>query len=184
MAIDEASRTAIAGAAEALRRDICDAKPRVSWARPAGWHVTLKFFGDVASERLAALSGVLETAARGVARFELVLRGLFGFPPRGRPRALVIGIRDDGSSTRLAEAIDAGAHLLRFEREARAYLPHLTVARLRDANASRVVAEVVGPYREMQFGTVAVEEIGLYESVLDPGGAIYRRVEAFPLAAR
>jgi 2'-5' RNA ligase len=93
----------------------------------------------------------------------------------------VVGVTDDGSAARLASAIDTGATALGFESESRDYVPHLTVARLRDAGAARSADDLVKAHGDVAFGAVPVKEIGLYESVLDRNGAIYRRVEAFQL---
>jgi len=157
-------------------------RARISWARPEGWHVTLKFLGDVAEGRLEAVRTALASAVRGAGRFELLLRGLSGWPRGNRARVLAVGVQDDGNSARLACGIDEELEPLGFARETRDYVPHLTVARLRDAAAARVIARVAAPFEETLFGTMPVEQMGLYESVLGPDGAKYRRLEEYALA--
>jgi 2'-5' RNA ligase len=118
---------------------------------------------------------------RGVGCFEIRLRGLAGWPRGDRARVLAVGVEDAGQSARLARGIDDALEPLGFARETRDYVPHLTVARLRDGAATRAIASATTPFEETLFGTMPVERMGLYESVLEPDGAKYRRIEDYAL---
>jgi 2'-5' RNA ligase len=180
--IDEECRQAVRRAVDEVRPMTAVSRARISWARPEGWHVTLKFLGDVAGNRLEAVGCALGSAVRGAGRFELLLRGLMGWPRGSRARVLAVGVEDAGSSARLARNIDAALEPLGFARETREYIPHLTVARLRDGAAARAIADATAPFEEKLFGAMPVERMGLYESVLGPDGAKYRRIEEYSLA--
>jgi 2'-5' RNA ligase len=179
--IDEERRQAVRRAVDEVRPMTTVAGARISWARPAGWHVTLKFLGDVAESGLDGVRGALATAVRGIGGFEIRLRGLAGWPRGSRARVLAVGVEDAGHSARLACGIDDALEPLGFARETRDYVPHLTVARLRDGAAARAVARATQPFEETIFGTMPVERLGLYESVLEPDGAKYRRIEDYAL---
>ena len=180
--IDEERRQAVRRAVDEVRPVTTVSRARISWARPEGWHVTLKFLGDIAESRLEAVRGALAAAVRGVGRFDLLLRGLAGWPRGDRARVLAVGVEDGGNSARLAHGIDDVLEPLGFAREERDYVPHLTVARLRDGAAARVIARATAPFEEKLFGAMPVERMGLYESVLGPDGAKYRRIEDYALA--
>ena len=45
--VPAAVKTQLAAAQEELRREL----PRARWTRPDGWHLTLKFLGEVAAPR-------------------------------------------------------------------------------------------------------------------------------------
>jgi len=160
---------------------------KITWTRPSGWHVTLKFLGEVADDRLAAVRASLSAAIAGFERFEMTLTGIYGFPTGRAPRALVVGVCDGGRSTKLAERIDASLASLGFEREARPYVAHVTLARLRDRVAARTIGgaiKMTAPLSEQDaaaFGTATVERIGLYESRLERDGAHYTELEHFAL---
>jgi 2'-5' RNA ligase len=65
---------------------------RASWTRDENLHLTLKFFGDVAVNRVDTLSQVLMRALAQTTEFDLVFEGCGVFPPRGKPNVLWIGI--------------------------------------------------------------------------------------------
>lgn len=179
--IDEERRQSVKTAVDEVRPAATAAGARISWARPEGWHVTLKFLGDVSESRLEAVRGALASAVSDVARFELALRGLSAWPRGDRARVLAVGVEDDGNSSRLAQEVDDALEPLGFARETREYVPHLTVARLRNRAAARVVASAARPFEETPFGTMPVERMGLYQSVIGPDGAKYRRIGDYAL---
>lgn len=180
--IDEERRQAVRRAVDEVRPAATVSRARISWARPEGWHVTLKFLGDVSETRLAAVRGALSSAVGGVSCFEIALRGLSAWPRGDRARVLAVRVEDEGNSGRLAQGVDDALEPLGFAREMREYIPHLTVARLRNSAAGRAVASAARPFEETLFGTMPVERMGLYQSVLGPDGARYRRIEDYALA--
>ena len=76
--IDEERRQAVRRAVDEVRAMTTVAGARISWVRPAGWHVTLKFLGDVADSGLDAVREALATAVRRRDCDEIRLRGLAG----------------------------------------------------------------------------------------------------------
>src|SRR5919202_5112379 len=82
--------------AEHVRR-LRDGFPRVraSWERPEKLHITLKFLGEIEPSRVEALSLAAERAARQINSFTLSIEGAGAFPPRGLPRVLWLGIKDE-----------------------------------------------------------------------------------------
>jgi 2'-5' RNA ligase len=71
---------------------------------------------------------------------------------------------------------------LGFEREARRFSPHLTIARVRDHDGWPVFARRLESWREREFGEHDVESIALYESKLGTDAARYSVLRRFPLA--
>ncbi len=184
--IDETIRVRIEAVVARLRSAIegdRDETGRISWTRPSGWHVTLKFLGEVAEERFAGIGDALSAAVAGFERFEMALVGLHGFPAGPAPRAIVVGVSDGGRSAALAARVDGELETLDFPREERAHVAHLTLARLRDRAAARSAraALEIQDGREV-FGTLRVERVELYESLLGPQGSRYRQLMGLALA--
>lgn len=154
------------------------------WVRPEGTHLTLKFLGETPAERVPAIREAL-AAAQGVAAFRLALGALGTFGNRRGPRVLWLDI--GGEVQRLRELqivveralVEAG-----FAPEEREFSPHLTLARVRQpprpGTAERVsqALEAVAPPR----AEFEVREVLLMRSTLQPGGAAYERLAAFPLS--
>lgn len=105
--------------------------PRLRWTPPANWHLTLRFLGNVPESRCAEVAGALGAVA--FAPVPLALGRIGTFPARGEPRVLWLGLaRGTAECARLAEAVDAALAPLGFPREARPFVPHLTLARVRE----------------------------------------------------
>jgi 2'-5' RNA ligase len=126
--VDDAARAAVVAATADLRRALGDA---ARWTDPDTVHLTLRFLGDVAADRLAALRSGLDAAAGRCAPVELRLVGAGAFPPRGRPRVFWIGIDPTPGLAELHARVDDACAAAGLGREARPFRPHLTVARAR-----------------------------------------------------
>jgi 2'-5' RNA ligase len=142
----------------------------------ASLHVTLAFLGWKEEASVAPLAELVETCggeAGGVAGLAL------GEPlwlPRRRPRVLAVALEDrhgqlGALQARLVEQLVAGGW---YEREARPYLPHVTVARVRRGAA--MPTSEAPPLASPPFDGAAVV---LYRSHLASAGARYE-----PLAVR
>ena len=93
---------------------------RARWVRPEGMHLTLKFLGRLASEKVDAVTAILDTVAGHYAPLQLTARGLGGFPHRSRPRVLWAGI--EGENERLGclqQVIETGLAPLGWPKEKR-----------------------------------------------------------------
>jgi 2'-5' RNA ligase len=174
VAIDLATgvRAAIARAQTRVRTAAAHADVR--WVDPAQFHLTLRFLGAVAGERVPAVSAALETAVAGSPPLALAAAGLGGFPSLKRPRVLWAGITAGVPDlVRLAAAIDRGLAPLGFPPEVRPFRGHLTIGRVRSPRGGGELAAAVGAAGAPEFGSWTVPEVVLYESRLRPAGAVY-----------
>jgi 2'-5' RNA ligase len=97
--------------------------PGATWVAPERLHVTLAFHGEVSDRAAARLADRLSVAAQRVPAFSLRVEGGGAFPRPDRPRVLWAGVTGDlDPLTMLALAVGAEAP----------YVPHVTVARIRD----------------------------------------------------
>jgi 2'-5' RNA ligase len=154
------------------------------WVRPQGIHLTLKFLGETPAGRVAAITNALAGAIRGRRRFRLALGALGTFGGQRRPRVLWLDITGDIERLReLQAAVEEALVEVGFPPEERDFSPHLTLARVpqpgRPGTAERIAQalESVAPPRA-EFD---VREVVLMRSTLQPGGAVYERLAAFPL---
>ena len=156
----------------------------LSWVRPEGIHLTLRFLGDMDERQIEPLTNVLKAAAATVPVFRLELRGLGGFPTPARTRVLWLGLTGD------AEAISALHHLqatieqevvgLGFAGEERAYTPHLTLARVRNRAVSGPLAKLIMKEQDRMVGELRAGSVELIKSELRPSGALYSSLVEVP----
>jgi RNA 2',3'-cyclic 3'-phosphodiesterase len=169
-----AVRELVAGRSARLREEF--PRVRASWVRAESLHLTLKFVGEVEPRRVEELSAAAARAADGAGAFELTLAGAGTFPPHGPPRVLWLGVADaSGGLSRLQRRLEDECAAAGFEREARPFSPHLTLARPRDPRAAR---DLAAAHREAPFEpqTFTVGELVVMESQLGPGGSRYTPV--------
>jgi 2'-5' RNA ligase len=152
--------------------------PGARWIDPENYHVTLRFIGDIEDGMAHEVASVLERVVRK--SFDLRLDGLSSFGGR-KPRAVVASVAP------VPELLDLQAELERLmqrvglQPEGRKYIPHVTLARLRESS-SRQVADYLserGSFRSQPF---RVDRFVLFSSRASVGGGPYVVEEAFPLA--
>ena len=151
--------------------ELARALPSVKWSRKVeNLHVTIKFLGKVAEERLGEVGAALARAVGGLGRFGLEVRGVGAFPSPRKASVIWIGV-DDGAGrlAGIARAVEETAAALGVgEREPRPFRGHVTVGRAkgRDAVDAR---SALAPLADRSFGALEVGELHLYESVLGKG---------------
>lgn len=106
---------------------------RASWSRPENIHLTLKFLGELQITKVKIFSDAVERTTKAFAPFTLGIGQPGTFPPHGSPRVLWIGLEDlSGNLAELHARLEAEAEKVGFEKERRAFHPHLTLARFRE----------------------------------------------------
>lgn len=147
------------------------------WVRPEGLHVTLKFLGNVMDEKRPAI----EDRLRGIraSTLSLGVQHVGVFPNPKSPKVLWVGIEAGPELAALAQQVDTAMAPLGFEREKRAYTPHVTLARFNDPKKVNVSSTLSAT--EASFGTMTATEFHLYESHLSPKGSRYTKLASVPL---
>lgn len=168
-------RQALARVQQELQRQL---PPKVvRWTKPDGVHLTLKFLGDAPEPRVAAISEGMAAAAAGFQPFELRVASLGCFPNPRKARVLWVGMPDVPKPLAgLQRAIDLQMARLDFPRETRPFGPHLTLGRVNDrisAAERQAVGNLLSNTHVDDLGTMPVEEVVLFKSDLQPGGASY-----------
>lgn len=174
--LPEEARTHLVQLAEDLKSKISKA----SFTRPENLHITLKFLGEVGEKHVVDLIESLVTVRVGGAV------GIFAdkiecLPNRGPVRIVAAGF--GGSLTglnALHAAVEQQCRRLGFERENRAYRPHVTLARARPtlpANVRRLTAALP----QFSGPPFRVTEFSLIRSRLEASGALYEEIERFRL---
>ena len=156
---------------------------RLRWVRPEGIHLTLKFLGATLAELLPGIEAALGRAVKGVAQHELEL-GELGTFGGSRPRVVWVDLRGDRDSVReLQERTETALNGLGYEREARGWSPHLTLARVRPETAREVARALAAALDGVRVPAVVipVREVSLMRSTPRPSGAVYERIAAVPL---
>ena len=84
----------------------------------------------------------------------------------------------------LAQQIDARMEQIGFEKEKRAFRPHLTLARARDMRIHSSLVTASEKYTTHDFGSFTVDRFYLFQSTLKPTGAVYNKLQQYLLEPR
>jgi len=171
--ISVAAANTLAGCVETLARRARDAAVDLRWVAPANYHVTLAFLGWTGVDALGPVCDALGAATAGLDRITFRTSRLGAFPSFDKASVLWAGIEDGAALGRLAQSIGEAVAGLGFERDARPFHPHVTIARLPSARALR---DVVLPMAEQMFGDTRIDSVTLFESETNSSGSIYREL--------
>lgn len=173
--IAPAIRDRIAEFVSHLKPNLANAR----WSRPEGLHITLKFLGNVPDEKRSAIEDTL--CGITAQSFSLSVCDAGVFPNAKSPRVLWVGLDAPNALAELAGQIDAAMFALGFEREKRAFTPHITLARFSDRSKKSDVIAALASTPKAGFGTMTATEFHLYESKLSPQGSRYLKLATFAL---
>jgi 2'-5' RNA ligase len=154
-----------------LRKEVPDAA--ASWSRVENIHLTLKFFGNVEVDRIAKISAAATRTTEQFSTFEIEVGKTGVFPRPSRAQVLWIGVNDpSGNLSALQKTFETECAAAGFEKEDRAYRPHLTIARLRKPESARRLAET---HLNMNFEPIAVKlnDLIIFRSELSSKGSRY-----------
>lgn len=147
------------------------------WLDEDQLHLTLRFIGEIgphAADDVHAALGAIHHPG-----FEIALDGIGSFDRKGGLTTLWAGVTPHEPLKALHNKIDQACMRAGLEPERRAFLPHITLARLgRGAGPIRHLLESAGAASGPAF---AVEDFCLYESALTPEKAVYSVVERYRL---
>jgi RNA 2',3'-cyclic 3'-phosphodiesterase len=174
----DSDRARIHEAAQPLR----ESGVPVQWLDPDRYHLTLKFLGDVRGERLSGLQKAVGRVSGATRAFTLRLQGFGAFPTIRRPQVIWLGADPTPALRCLKQDLEWGLASHGFERETRAFHPHVTLGRSR-------VEEGAGSFRGLDDLAASldfvldlpVSSVDVVRSHLKKQGNRYTILERLPL---
>ncbi|HET6521839.1 MAG TPA: RNA 2',3'-cyclic phosphodiesterase [Geminicoccaceae bacterium] len=147
------------------------ALPDVRWLPPEQWHLTLRFIGEVEG---GVLYDVGEALAEVPGRpFDLRLKGIGHFPPRGEPKVLWAGVERNAELTALKRRIDRALRDAGLPPDPRRFAPHVSLARFRQLPPPNRLGAYLMRHSLFQGEPFPVSGFRLYSSVLRPDGPVH-----------
>ncbi|MEP7066371.1 MAG: RNA 2',3'-cyclic phosphodiesterase [Gemmatimonadota bacterium] len=175
--LDPRERRAIRQATAEMRTAASAAK----WVAEDNLHLSMKFFGEQPDAAPAALCELLAPMAAAHQPFDLRVSGLGAFPNLRTPRVVWMGVQHDPRLELMHHDVEATCAANGYPLDARAFRPHITIARVREelplanARALALAARAV-----VYKGIQQVSALSLIESTLGPGGPRYTKVASIP----
>ena len=160
--------------------DVMDGIVGARWQDDDQLHLTMRFIGAVerpeAEDVAAALAAVRAPAPT------VTIAGVGQFGARGRSEALWAGLAPHEPLAALHRKVDQALVRIGLEPERRAYLPHITLARLsRELRAGLEVDAWLARNAGFSSAPFTLPHLILYESHLGRSGASYEPIARWPL---
>jgi len=155
----------------------------IRWVKVGNIHLTVIFIGDMATEHLDPMGKSISEVCQEHDPLNIAINGAGVFSSRRNPRVLWIGL--DGEIDRMAAFRDALQKKLKpygIKKEKRPFNPHLTLGRFRKGAKSGVhLDNLLLAYKDLTGPACTLRELALFKSDLKPGGAVYTKLNAWPL---
>lgn len=148
------------------------------WVAAESTHLTLKFIGEVSEQRRDEVDAAL--AGLSWKEFPVSVKGVGFFPGTRSPRVFWAGLHAS-TMEGLTQEIDARLERAGFDREKRAFRPHITLARSKTGRLESTLVSAAEKFAETDFGLFTADRCFLYQSTLKPAGSVYTKLKEYML---
>ena len=147
----------------------------IKWVPVDNFHVTVTFLGEQLESDIPKLLEALQKVCANFAPFQLKIEDVGAFSNEHDARVLWLGVQNKRYLGEFKAALDEELNKddLLNHLEEREYRPHLTFGRLRNPKS---VKDMISPFKRKSFGKIQVDEIILYESILQGAFPVYKPV--------
>lgn len=159
--------------------EIQNGLPEARWIEARNMHLTLCFLDDVEDDLAEEVDAGLDAIT--LPPFDMVLGGVDCFKSRNRVRAVWIGAELVPALKLLQAKVEAAVRQVGLEPEHRKFIPHVTLARLKNQPLERV-QPYLEQHQAVRLPAFTVEHFSLFRSHLGQGGAEYERLADYSLS--
>ncbi len=170
----------------AVSEDVRELPLNVRWVNVTNIHLTIVFMGNVQEEQIKPIQDIVKEVCQGYGPFSIGIKGIGLFGSRRNPRVLWMGL--GGAIDRMGYFRDDLRKKLRpfgIKEEKRRFRPHLTLGRFRKgARTGTHLDDLLSKYHDLTSPECIIEELVLFKSDLKPGGAVYSKLNGWPLIGK
>jgi len=149
---------------------LCAGVPGARWVPPENLHLTLRFIGEVAGGEADDIYHALAQVRPRI--FNLTLSGVGHFETGGEVRQLWVGVERNAELMALRGRVESALVRIGVEPEKRRFMPHVTLARLKDTPVHRV-SSFLAHHSLFRAGPITIDHFTLFSSFLQSSGSIY-----------
>ncbi len=158
-------------------RRLRDAEFPVNWVDRDQLHLTLKFLGEVRTERVAEVQAAVARVAEKTKPFTITMGGGGAFPTMRRPKVVWLGVDASAELRCLKHDVEWELAPLGFDREVRAFHPHVTTGRAKKTARAGDFRNFEALVNAKRFEReIPVRSVDVMESHLSAKGARYERL--------
>lgn len=175
IALDNAIRDKLVIAQTALQK----IQPDIKLVEPVNIHLTLRFLGEVAEDKLPQLIRAI-SVVESFPAFELELKGIGAFPVERHPKVVwVKGVDASNTLGRMYAALEKELLNIGFHPDDHKFSGHITLGRNKSPKYNDGFRDLMKEYATEHFGRQAVQKVSLLQSTLTSAGPIYTNIRDF-----
>ncbi len=152
---------------------------KISWVKPENFHTTLKFLGNVSTDKMGEIKNELSKIQKP--GYDITIRELGIFGSRYKPRVLWAKIEDQDNTKHLALEIIDKMELIGFPKDRQNVVPHLTLGRIHRLHNTAYFHSKLQRVKKSFLLTNRIDAFYLYESVPVGRGVEYRILGKYPM---
>lgn len=167
-----------------IRQAICDFAASIQenpstgfrWVKAENLHLTLKFLGDLPTDKLLTIRNILDKVCEDETPFDLQMNQTGAFPSWQHPRNFWIGIDPSLELGELYQKLDIALTKNGIPSDGKKFSPHLTMCRISDTCDPKVLQQVTKVFMSIPIRGAQkwnVEKIVFFKSQLNPSGPVY-----------
>jgi len=155
-------------------------KSQVKWVAVENFHLTLRFIGNISNLTSDVLREKMRSVMAGYNEIEFEVKSPGVFPSWKEPRVLWIGLTPvKGDLLGLQKMVEELVQSVGYPPEKQRFHPHITIGRVKDISSS--IGRIWESVKIPTIPSFAISKVTLFRSTLLPTGAVYDKVEEFPL---
>lgn len=181
LSVPESVKSEIREAQNELQRALPDSSVR--WTRPEHFHLTLRFLGNVAVERIDQLTQKLQFTCHKFSPLHIRAERIGFFPERGFPKVIWTSVTSDPQLlVHLHQAIQTSTLEFTSEPAENEFAGHITLGRAKKIrrNEADILTNFVAVMRGRVFGEWTVDDVELMKSELTSDGAQHNVLATIP----
>lgn len=149
----------------------------IKWVEENNFHLTLRFLGNTTQNQVEEIQYILEKIVSKFQPFQIKLKGVGYFENKKQPRVLFAKINNSRKLQLLATEIKEQIIPLGFMKGTKEFSPHLTLGRIKFIKRKNDFYSLINKFEETEIQKIVVSEIIFYQSILKPGGSIYKPIK-------
>lgn len=156
---------------------------QIRWVNTENLHLALRFFGETPIDRIQRIKDAVSKAFDKQSFFRMDLGNLGIFGSSYQPKVIWLGVRDPAILRQIESRRNMELQLIGFIRDRQNFVPHLSIGRIRRLKDKAIFSKVIEEFKEVFSQKSIVEELIIYESILQEKGSIYKVIQRFDLKA-
>jgi 2'-5' RNA ligase len=150
---------------------------KINWVKPELLHVTLKFLGETAEDKITSIINGINVAVSNIPPFSLKIGTVGVFGSRYQPRVLWFGIHQNQTIKQFHTQLQKEMRKLNFKYDFGNFVPHITVARINRINDKQRFWKIIEASQTAFIQEIEVRKVILYESILNGHIPVYYKID-------